>query len=124
MTIDQIKEISPEDMDFAEKMIDFLIEHVPFEFHLRKVMEECFELGEVVAKTLNKSVDNRPDPNRIAEEFGDLMLRMMMVYGVLFTKEGQDGVEVGLEKTMTAITVKLISLQNSLKEGKLYDMKM
>lgn len=124
MTIEEVILLDPNDNNFSDDMLDFMVEHVPFEFHMRKAMEECFELGEVLAKTLNKSTNNRPPRARLAEEFGDLTLRMMMVFGTLYKdSDNADGIEEGLEAVGAAFQEKLKKMLGWVKEGKLYNLK-
>ncbi len=127
MTLQEVKELDPKSDSFVPQMLDFMIEHIPYEFHLRKAMEECFELGEVLAKTLNKAEHNRPSRSRLAEEAADLALRVITVMGTLYRDEGMDAesaLEAGTDAFTKAFEDKLHKIQDWLKEGKLYNMKM
>jgi NTP pyrophosphatase (non-canonical NTP hydrolase) len=124
MTIQEIVELSPDDQDFSDQMMAFLAENVPYEFHMRKALEECFELGEVLAKTLNKSEEKRPPASRILEELGDLVLRIMLVSGKLFGAGDLDkGMEAMATQSYEAMETKLTKMHGWLKEGKLYNLK-
>lgn len=127
MTIQDAKELDPKDDGFVPQMLDFMVENVPHEFHLRKAMEECFELGEVLAKTLNKREDNRPSRQRIIEESADLTIRILCILGELYKDDGamttEDAMANGSEALGEAIEEKLKKIQGWLKEGKLYNLK-
>lgn len=129
MTVQEIAEINPEDASFPQDMLLFLAENVPYDFHLQKAAEECFELGEVIMKTLNKSVAKRPPKEELCKEFGDLFLRMQMVYYTVFKDEcfgppGTATIAYALDKVNEQIYSKLKQLHASIKAGRLYNLKM
>ena len=125
MTREEILELNPKDESFADDMMAFLAENVPYEFQMRKALEECFELGEVLSKYLNKAEHNRPDPQRIIEEFGDLTLRIMLLSGHLWGGgDFEKGTDILAEKGFEAIESKLKKMQGWMKEGKMYNLKM
>lgn len=127
MTLQEVKELDPKEDGFVPAMLDFMVEHIPYEFHLRKAMEECFELGEVLAKILNKAEHNRPSRSRMAEEAADLTIRVLAICGTLYKDEGMDSelaMEAGADAIGKALEDKIAKMQGWLKEGKLYNMKM
>jgi NTP pyrophosphatase (non-canonical NTP hydrolase) len=53
-----------------------VIENIPKERHMMKVLEEFAELSEVLIKTLNKEEKYRPPMAKIIEEMGDVIYRV------------------------------------------------
>lgn len=60
-----------------------------------KVIEECAELQEVLIKSLTKSEGFKPKKEKIVEEMGDVMYRIMVLIQVL---EVEDEVEKRIEE--------------------------
>lgn len=113
--------IKPDSDEFEDRMMEFLQENVPAEFHLRKAAEECFELGEVIMKTLNKCDDKKPHRQELYKEFGDLVLRMTFVLNNIFSDQKQD---YGIEMAGVQMGDKLIQMYHWLEEGRLYNLQM
>lgn len=73
-----------------------------------KVIEEIHELGEVLVKFITKKEGSKPSKEKIAEESGDLFVRL----GVLMHK-----LEIE-EQVVTRIEQKTIEISEFLKNNK------
>lgn len=60
------------------KTIKDLIEYNTVENNFNKFMEECAELNEVMVKCITKKGSNKPKREKIVEETGDLLFRMLV----------------------------------------------
>lgn len=77
--------------DTVEKAVDILAKNVTKETNTLKVVEECAELQEVLLKGITKSDASKPSQEKIVEEMGDVVFRVMVLARVM-------GVEVEVEK--------------------------
>lgn len=66
-------------MEIVEKAVDILAKNVSKEKNILKVVEECAELQEVLVKHLTKSEELKPKEDKIVEEMGDVMFRIMIL---------------------------------------------
>ena len=66
-----------------EKVIDKLVAHLPHEMNILKVVEECAELQEVLVKYLTKSEETKPKKEKIIEEMGDTVFRIVVASRML-----------------------------------------
>lgn len=55
-----------------------------------KAIEECTELNEVLIKTITKNIDSKPSIDKIIEETGDVLVRLMVLIEKLDIREVVD----------------------------------
>ena len=83
-----------------EKVIDKLVAHLPHEMNILKVVEECAELQEVLVKYLTKSEETKPKKEKIIEEMGDTVFRIVVASRML-------DIEVDVQQRMEFKTLQL-----------------
>jgi NTP pyrophosphatase (non-canonical NTP hydrolase) len=66
-------------MEIVDKAVDILAKNVTKEKNILKVVEECAELQEVLVKYLTKSEELKPKQEKIVEEMGDVVFRIMVL---------------------------------------------
>jgi len=72
----------------VDQAIDKLVEHLSEQQNVLKAVEECAELQEVLVKYLTKSPELRPKKEKIIEEAGDVIFRVMAI-ATLFNIEDE-----------------------------------
>lgn len=87
---------------------DIIQDSMNSEFCMIKVIEECAELTEVLSKSITKT-DNKPSVEKIIEETGDVICRIM----ILSEKLGIS------DKVDKRVIEKLQILTNHLKDKKI-----
>jgi len=75
----------------VEQSIDKLVEHIPVNTHILKAVEECAELQEVLVKYLTKSELLKPKMDKITEEMGDVVFRIMVLARSLGVEDDVQG---------------------------------
>ncbi len=88
-----------------KKLIKYLVENNDYKYNLLKTVEELNELSTILLQYVNK--DNKIDKQKIIEEIGDSIIRIM-VLKKLFNKK----------KINSRIKFKLDKFRSYIKEGK------
>src|SRR5688572_23436404 len=70
-----------------DEAIEKLIEHLPEQQNILKAVEECAELQEVLIKYLTKSPEMKPKKEKIIEEMGDVIFRVLVVTAMFDVKD-------------------------------------
>lgn len=70
-------------MDIVEAATDLLVKHLSTEQNILKVVEECAELQEVMVKYLTKSETLKPKKEKLTEEMGDVIFRIIVASKML-----------------------------------------
>jgi NTP pyrophosphatase (non-canonical NTP hydrolase) len=83
------------DEDIIDLASDNLIKHLPKQLNILKVVEECAELSEVLVKYVTKSEEFKPTLEKIVEEMGDTVFRIIVLSKLL---DVQDEVQGRLEE--------------------------
>lgn len=81
--------------NIIEKASEKLMVHCTKEQNLLKVVEECAELQEVLVKYLTKNEQFKPKLEKIVEEMGDVVFRIVVLSKVL---EVEDDVQNRMEQ--------------------------
>jgi NTP pyrophosphatase (non-canonical NTP hydrolase) len=74
-----------------ELAIEKLVKHVPTEMNILKVVEECAELQEVMVKYLTKNESLKPKMEKLSEEMGDVIFRIMVAAKMLGIEDEVQG---------------------------------
>lgn len=70
-------------MEMLEKAAEKLAQYSKPEYNILKVIEECAELSEVMAKYLTKPSELKPSSEKLTEEMGDVIFRIFVAAKVL-----------------------------------------
>ncbi len=91
------KELTQEE---TQELLEFLLTSNNLEFNTLKVIEEIFETGELLTKSISKVERLKPTKEQLVEEIGDLLMRLKVL--ILHMKIDED-VERRMENKFAAL---------------------
>src|SRR6185503_2344484 len=97
-----------------DEILLFLSKDNDRNYNFDKALEESAEFSEVLLKYKTKHPERKPDPKKILEEYGDLVLRGFIA---LLTLYPDSSIEEIKEEVKRHINKKLSKLQKFREEG-------